>query len=52
MTNYDYLLVQQPVDWSRVPVTMEVVRGNDAVVLARVRRGPQVRTAEAARAPQ
>jgi hypothetical protein len=49
VTGYDYLLIQLPVDWSRLPVTMDVVRGNDAVVLARVRRGPPARTAAAAR---
>jgi hypothetical protein len=50
LAGYDYLLIQQPVDWSRLPVTMQPVRGNEAVVLARVRPGPPARTANAARA--
>jgi hypothetical protein len=52
LNGYDYLLVQQPVDWRRVPATIDVVRGNGAVVLARVRPEPARRTAEIhARAP-
>jgi hypothetical protein len=48
LAGYDYLLVQQPVDWRRVPATIDVVRGNEAVVLARVRQSsePARRTAE------
>jgi hypothetical protein len=47
---YDYVLVEQPVDWRRLPAIIDRVRGNEAVVLAKVRHAPSIRTAEAAAA--
>jgi hypothetical protein len=44
---WDYLLVQRPVDWRRVPASIEVMERNDVVMLARVRREPALRTAAA-----
>jgi hypothetical protein len=49
-TGYQYLLVQQPVDWRRIPKVYDVVGGNSAVVLAKVRSMPDARTARPASA--
>jgi hypothetical protein len=49
-TGYDYLLVQQPVDWRRIPRVYDVVDRNSAVVLAKVRPTPDPRAARSASA--
>ncbi len=46
---WDYLLVQLPVDWRRLPASIEVVAQNHVVALARVRPAQDVRTAAAPR---
>ena len=48
-TGFEYLLVQQPVDWRRLPPVYEIVAGNSAVVLARVQAPRAARAAEPAR---
>ena len=47
LSGYDYLLIQTPVDWRRLPRRVEVVEGNAAVVLARP--GAVARLAEQSR---
>jgi hypothetical protein len=47
VNGWEYLLVQQPVDWRRVPASIEIMSRNPVVVLARVRRPDSVRTAAA-----
>jgi hypothetical protein len=48
VSGWEYLLVQQPVDWRRVPASIEVMSRNPVVVLARVRPPAALRTAAAA----
>jgi hypothetical protein len=51
VNGWEYLLVQQPVDWRRLPASIDVMSRNSVVVLARVRPEDSLRTA-AAREPE
>jgi hypothetical protein len=47
LDGYQFLLVQQPIDWRRLPARIDLVASNDVVALLRLRGAIPDRTAEA-----